>query len=108
MIGAGHDAIRRPYSAYLRRSVSDARPARISARRAALRYVMYVMGRMAQQHRVWDKFEPVIGRATDAIRGNGIDPSHHIAQTSNMMEVGKGGALQRRPDGWYWRDGTQS
>ncbi len=45
------------------------------------------------QYRVWDKFEPVIGRATDAIRGNGIDPSHHIAQTSNMMEVGKGATI---------------
>src|SRR5262245_31743721 len=42
----------------------------------------------------WDKFEPVIDRAADALRQNKIDPSHHILQTSNLMEVGKGG--QRR------------
>ncbi len=39
---------------------------------------------------VWDKFEPVISRATDSIRANGLDPSHHIAQTSKMMGLGKG------------------
>lgn len=39
---------------------------------------------------VWDKFEPVIERATDAIRSNGADPSHHIASTSKMMGLGKG------------------
>jgi DNA-damage-inducible protein D len=38
----------------------------------------------------WDKFEPVIDRAAASLRENGIDPSHHIAQTSKMMELGKG------------------
>jgi len=40
---------------------------------------------------VWDKFEPVISRATDSLRTNGLEPSHHIAQTSKMMGLGKGG-----------------
>ena len=39
---------------------------------------------------VWDKFVPVLDRARDALNGNGIDPSHHIAQTSKMVELGKG------------------
>ena len=39
---------------------------------------------------VWDKFEPVLERARDALRGNGIEPSHHIAQTSKMMGLGRG------------------
>ena len=39
---------------------------------------------------VWDKFEPVIGRAREALIGNGLDASHHIAQTSKMMGVGRG------------------
>lgn len=39
---------------------------------------------------VWDKFEPVIDRAIDSLRGNRLDPSHHIAQTSKMMGLGKG------------------
>lgn len=43
---------------------------------------------------VWDKFEPVIGRATDSLRANGLDPSHHIAQTSKMMGLGKGGVRE--------------
>ena len=43
---------------------------------------------------VWDKFEPVIHKASSSLRENGSDPSHHIAETSHMMEVGKG--AQRR------------
>lgn len=43
---------------------------------------------------VWDKFEPVIGRAAASMRSNSIDPSHHIALTSNMMGVGKGGTRE--------------
>lgn len=39
---------------------------------------------------VWDKFEPVIEKAKAAFVANGIDPSHHIAQTSRMMKLGKG------------------
>jgi len=39
---------------------------------------------------VWDKFKPVIDRATDSLRSNGLDPSHHIAQTSKLMGGGKG------------------
>ena len=39
---------------------------------------------------VWDKFEPVISRAATSLRENKIDHLHHIAQTSNMMEIGKG------------------
>jgi DNA-damage-inducible protein D len=40
---------------------------------------------------VWDKFEPVISRAATSLKSNGIDPSHHIALSSSMMVVGKGG-----------------
>lgn len=40
---------------------------------------------------VWDKFDPVIARAAASFTANKIDPSHHIAQTSKMMEVGMGG-----------------
>lgn len=40
---------------------------------------------------VWDKFDPVIARAAASLAANKIDPSHHIAQTSKMMEVGMGG-----------------
>lgn len=43
---------------------------------------------------VFDKFLPVIKRAEEAFAANGIEPSHHIAQTSVMMKVGKG--AQRR------------
>lgn len=39
---------------------------------------------------VWDKFEPVITKGMTALKTNGIDPSHHIAHVSNMMELGKG------------------
>jgi len=39
---------------------------------------------------VFDKFEPVIQRASDALSANKLDPSHHIARTSNMMGLGKG------------------
>lgn len=38
----------------------------------------------------WDKFLPVIERAEAAFRGNGVDPSQHIAQTSKMLKVGSG------------------
>lgn len=43
---------------------------------------------------VWDKFLPVLDRARDALNGNGIDPSHHIAQTSKMVELGSGAMRQ--------------
>jgi DNA-damage-inducible protein D len=39
---------------------------------------------------VWDKFEPVITRARGAFSSGGIEPSHHIARTSKMMEIGRG------------------
>lgn len=40
---------------------------------------------------VWDKFLPVIDKATDSLRSQGADPSHHISQTSKLMEVHGGG-----------------
>lgn len=40
---------------------------------------------------VWDKFVPVIEKAIASIEANGGDSSHHIAQTSKLMEVGGGG-----------------
>ncbi|MDP2013470.1 MAG: hypothetical protein Q8L05_04510, partial [Actinomycetota bacterium] len=32
----------------------------------------------------WSKFTPVIERAKEAMIASGIEPSHHIAQTSKM------------------------
>lgn len=49
------------------------------------REIHYVLG-----YPVWDKFEPVLERAREALRANGIEPSHHIAQTSRMMGLGRG------------------
>lgn len=43
---------------------------------------------------VWDKFEPVLERAREALKGNAIDPSQHIAQTSKMLELGSGAMRQ--------------
>ncbi|WP_394888013.1 BRO family protein [Mesorhizobium sp. AaZ16] len=42
-------------------------------------------------YRAWDKFEPVIDRAAASFTANKIDPSHHIARASKMMELGGGG-----------------
>ncbi|MBV9114682.1 MAG: DNA damage-inducible protein D [Hyphomicrobiales bacterium] len=39
---------------------------------------------------VWSKFEPVLERARAAMESNGIDSSHHIAQTGKMVELGSG------------------
>jgi DNA-damage-inducible protein D len=38
----------------------------------------------------WDAFEPVITRASEALTANKIDPSHHILETTKMMELGGG------------------
>jgi DNA-damage-inducible protein D len=38
----------------------------------------------------WDKFVPVINRAESAISAAGGEPSHHIAHTSKMVELGDG------------------
>lgn len=45
-------------------------------------------------YQVWDKFLPVIARAREALAGNKIDPSHHIAQTSKMVGIGSGAMRQ--------------
>ncbi len=45
-------------------------------------------------YHVWDKFEPVLDRARESLRSNGIEPSHHIAQTSKMMGIGRGGTRE--------------
>jgi DNA-damage-inducible protein D len=47
----------------------------------------------------WDKFLPVVARAQEAIVNAGEEPSHHIAQTSKLMGVGKGG--RRRVDEFF-------
>jgi len=39
---------------------------------------------------VWDKFLPVVQKAWDSMTASGEDPSHHIAETSKLMIVGKG------------------
>lgn len=50
-------------------------------------------------YQVWDKFLPVIDRAAKSITAHGSDSSHHIARTSKMMGVGKGG--KRRVDEFF-------
>jgi DNA-damage-inducible protein D len=42
----------------------------------------------------WRKFEAVIERATASFESSEINPSHHIAPTGNVMEVGGGGKYQ--------------
>lgn len=39
---------------------------------------------------VFQKFGPVIDRAREAFTQNKIEPSHHIARTSQMMGIGRG------------------
>src|SRR4051794_1055411 len=39
---------------------------------------------------VWDKFVPVIEKAALSFSASGVESSHHIAQTSKLMERGKG------------------
>lgn len=41
-------------------------------------------------YQTWDKFVPAIERATESMRANGVDPSHHFSQTGKMMGLGKG------------------
>ena len=36
----------------------------------------------------WREFEGVLGRARDALRKNGIEPSHHFGQTHKMVKLG--------------------
>jgi DNA-damage-inducible protein D len=42
------------------------------------------------------KFEAVLDRATDALKGNGLDPSHHIALTGRVMRAGKGAQINAK------------
>lgn len=42
----------------------------------------------------WREFENLINRAREALKNNGIDPSHQIVLTHKMMEVGKGGRVK--------------
>lgn len=44
----------------------------------------------------WGKFEPVIERATNAFRSNGIVPQHHIARTDKMVALGDGAQREIR------------
>lgn len=37
----------------------------------------------------WRNFEGLIDRAMSALRGNGVDPSHHVVGTNRMMGFGK-------------------
>jgi len=37
----------------------------------------------------WGNFEATMTRAANAMRNNDIEPSHHIADTTNMMALGK-------------------
>lgn len=39
----------------------------------------------------WARFEAVVERAVGALKGNGIDPTDHIAQTSKLVGIGSGG-----------------
>jgi DNA-damage-inducible protein D len=45
-------------------------------------------------YEVWARFVNVIGRVKISFTNNGIDSSHHIAQTSKMMGVGRGAQVE--------------
>ena len=47
-------------------------------------------------YEVWSGFEPVIERASVAMRANGTDPSHQIVRTPKMMGRGKGAQVEGR------------
>jgi DNA-damage-inducible protein D len=47
----------------------------------------------------WGNFEGVMQKASDALRTNGIDPSHHIGGTTTMMAFGKG--AQRKVEDFF-------
>lgn len=53
---------------------------------------------------IWSNFQPVLERARAAIDGNGGNSSHHIARTSKLMGVGKGG--QRRVEEFFLSRGA--
>lgn len=66
-------------------------------RRTNSRGVDYWKAREIHQilgYSVWDKFEPVIQKAIASLRENGAEPSHHVAESSVMMGVGKGARRQ--------------
>lgn len=47
----------------------------------------------------WREFEGLTSRAKDALRNNGIDPSHHFVLTHKLMEGGKG--AQREVEDYF-------
>jgi DNA-damage-inducible protein D len=47
----------------------------------------------------WENFSGVIQKASDSLMANGIDPSHHIGETTTMMAFGKG--AQRRVEDYF-------
>ena len=44
----------------------------------------------------WRNFTRVVDRARSSMKASGITPSHHIVETTKMMEVGKGAMRQDR------------
>jgi DNA-damage-inducible protein D len=52
----------------------------------------------------WREFEGVIERARNAMRTNGIDPSHQVVLTHKLMEVG--GGAQKRGDDYFLTRGA--
>lgn len=47
-----------------------------------------IMGLLGYKN--WQNFENVVQRASDSMRANGLDPSHHITETSKPVTSGKG------------------
>jgi DNA-damage-inducible protein D len=58
------------------------------------REIMPVLG-----YETWRRFEETLERARASLIGNGIDPSHHFAETGKMVELGS--ASQRRLVDYY-------
>lgn len=54
------------------------------------------------QYASWRNFRPAIARAVDAMRENGIDPSHQVAFTRIPIKGGKG-AVQHAEDAFLTR-----
>ena len=44
----------------------------------------------------WRNFIKAVKRSRASLEANGIEPSHHIVETTRMMEVGKGAMRQNR------------
>lgn len=70
-----------------------------SLKRMTSRGVEYWFAREIQEvlgYAKWENFENVMERTRASMRANDVSPSHHIAETGKMMEIGRGGRRNNR------------